>query len=58
MGNSDLHKLPNNRVILTNGNPLNGKIGAIAKPLEVDVDEWLANGWRHKTKTPAPGGKQ
>jgi len=45
-------------VILTNGNPLNGKIGAIAKPLEVDVDEWLANGWRHKTKTPAPGGKQ
>jgi len=58
MGNPNLRKLPNNRVTLTNGNPLNGKIGAIAKPLESDVDEWLANGWRHKTKTPAQEAKK
>ena len=44
------------KVILTNGNPLNGKIGAIATPFETDAHEWLANGWQRKNETPAQGG--
>ena len=52
MGNSDLRKLPDNRVkqkatrvSLTNTNKENGAIGAIATPFESDVAQWLAIGW-------------
>ena len=52
MGNSDLRKLPGNRVkqkatrvSLTNTNKANGTIGAIATPLESDAAQWLARGW-------------
>ena len=51
MGNSDLRKLPGNRVkkdtrvSLTNTNKANGLIGAIATPFESDAAQWLAKGW-------------
>ena len=51
MGNSDLRKLPGNRVkkdarvSLTNMNKSNGAIGAIANPFESDAAQWLARGW-------------
>ena len=50
------------KVVLTNGNPLNGKIGAIATPFEHDAAQWLAKGWTRTlpetTETPALGGKK
>ena len=68
MGNSDLRKLPDNRVkkdarvSLTNTNKANGTIGAIAHPFESDAAQWLAKGWTRTlpetTETPALGGKK